>query len=60
MPRRRTLPDALFVQSLSERIHDFLDSITLADLVSEPNVREVAERQRERGREMRIPIAAAS
>lgn len=47
-------------QSLSERIHDFLDSITLADLVSEPNVREVAERQRERAREKRIPVAAAS
>lgn len=47
-------------QSLSERIHDFLDSITLADLVSEPNVREVAERQREQAREKRIPVAIAS
>lgn len=47
-------------QSLSERIHDFLDSITLADLVSEPNVREVAERQHEQAREKRIPVAIAS
>ena len=50
-------------QSLSERIHEFLDSITLADLVSEPNVHEVAERQREcereRNSEKRIPVAAA-
>ena len=47
-------------ESLSERIHSFLDSITLADLVSEPNVREVAERQREQSREKRIPVAVAS
>ena len=37
--------------SLSERIHDFLNSITLADLVAEPNVREVAERQLQIARE---------
>ncbi len=37
--------------SLSERIHDFLNSITLADLVAEPNVREVAERQLQKDRE---------
>ena len=43
--------------SLSERIHDFLANITLADLVAEPNVREVADRQRER--ERRIPAVAA-
>ena len=46
-------------QSLSDRIHEFLNAITLADLVSEPNVREVAERQRDRSREKRIPVAAA-
>jgi len=44
--------------SLSERIHDFLNSITLADLVNEPNVREVADRQRGQGRERRVPAAA--
>ncbi len=46
-------------QSLSERIHDFLNSITLADLVAEPNVREVAERQQGQERERRIPAVAA-
>ena len=32
-------------EDLSERIHTFLSGITLADLVSQPNVREVALRQ---------------
>jgi len=44
--------------SLSERIHDFLDGITLGDLVAEPNVREVAERQRNRDREKRVSVVA--
>lgn len=44
--------------SLSERIHDFLNSITLGDLVAEPNVREVAERQRGRDREKRVSVVA--
>jgi len=44
--------------SLSERIHDFLNGITLADLVAEPNVRDVAERQRERNREKRVSVVA--
>jgi len=46
-------------QSLSERIHDFLANIKLADLIAEPNVREVAERQRGQERERRIPAVAA-
>lgn len=45
--------------SLSERIHDFLANISLADLVAEPNVREVADRQRTQERERRVPAAAA-
>ncbi len=35
-------------QDLSERIHGFLNGITLAELVSRPNVREVAMRQEAR------------
>lgn len=46
-------------QSLSERIHDFLAGITLADLVAEPNVREVAERQRDRDTGRRLQAVAA-
>ncbi len=34
-------------QKLSERIHEFLDGITLADLVAREHVREVAQRQHE-------------
>ena len=44
--------------ALSERIHDFLNGITLADLVAEPNVRDVAERQRDRNREKRVSVVA--
>jgi Rrf2 family transcriptional regulator, iron-sulfur cluster assembly transcription factor len=44
--------------SLSERIHDFLDGITLANLVAEPNVRDVAERQRGRDHEKRVSVVA--
>ncbi|KPK10654.1 MAG: hypothetical protein AMJ68_08530 [Acidithiobacillales bacterium SG8_45] len=32
-------------EELSDRIHSFLNSISLADLVNQPNVREVAFRQ---------------
>jgi Rrf2 family iron-sulfur cluster assembly transcriptional regulator len=46
-------------QSLSERIHDFLAGISLADLVAEPNVREVADRQRERDNGRRVQAVAA-
>ena len=35
-------------EDLSERIHEFLSEISLADLVDRPNVREVARRQAER------------
>jgi len=35
-------------ESLSHRISDFLSGISLADLVSKPNVQEVAIRQQER------------
>lgn len=34
-------------EKLSERIHEFLDGITLADLVDRENVREIASRQDE-------------
>ncbi|MDA8361676.1 MAG: Fe-S cluster assembly transcriptional regulator IscR [Gammaproteobacteria bacterium] len=34
---------------LSRRIYEFLDGITLADLVTEPNVQEVVLRQAQRG-----------
>jgi Rrf2 family iron-sulfur cluster assembly transcriptional regulator len=34
-------------EDLSSRIHDFLDNITLGDLVDQPNVKEVACRQEE-------------
>lgn len=37
-------------EDLSHRIHEFLDSITLADLVSKPTVQEVARRQCDRDR----------
>ncbi len=37
-------------EDLSDRIHDFLRGITLGDLVSQPNVQEVAQRQAARGR----------
>ncbi len=37
-------------EDLSHRIHEFLDSITLADLVSKPTVQEVARRQSNRDR----------
>jgi len=35
-------------EDLSQRIHEFLSGITLADLVSRPSVQEVARRQAER------------
>jgi Rrf2 family iron-sulfur cluster assembly transcriptional regulator len=41
-------------ESLSDRISDFLSGISLADLVSKPNVQAVAMRQQER---MRAPAA---
>ncbi len=37
-------------EDLSHRIHEFLDGITLADLVSKPTVQEVARRQSDRDR----------
>lgn len=37
-------------EDLSHRIHDFLDGITLADLVNKPTVQEVARRQSDRDR----------
>jgi Rrf2 family iron-sulfur cluster assembly transcriptional regulator len=41
-------------EALSARIYEFLNGITLADLVSKPHVQEVASRQ-----EGRVPTAAA-
>ncbi len=40
-------------EDLSDRIHDFLAGISLADLVNRPRVQEVASRQ-----EGRVPVAA--
>ena len=37
-------------EGLSERIHEFLSGITLADLVDRPTVQEVARRQEDRNR----------
>ncbi len=37
-------------EDLSQRIHEFLDGITLADLVNKPTVQEVARRQSDRDR----------
>jgi Rrf2 family iron-sulfur cluster assembly transcriptional regulator len=37
-------------EDLSQRIHEFLDGITLADLVDKPTVQEVARRQSDRDR----------
>ncbi len=37
-------------EDLSQRIHEFLDGITLADLVDKPTVQEVARRQSDRER----------
>lgn len=37
-------------EDLSHRIHEFLDGITLADLVNKPTVQEVARRQSDRDR----------
>ncbi len=37
-------------EDLSHRIHEFLDGISLADLVSKPTVQEVARRQSDRDR----------
>ena len=37
-------------EGLSERIHEFLSGITLADLVDRPTVQEVARRQDDRNR----------
>ncbi|MDA8362746.1 MAG: Rrf2 family transcriptional regulator [Gammaproteobacteria bacterium] len=37
-------------EGLSERIHEFLSGITLADLVDRPAVQEVARRQEDRNR----------
>ncbi len=37
-------------EGLSERIHEFLSGITLADLVGRPAVQEVARRQEDRNR----------
>ena len=37
-------------EDLSHRIHEFLDGISLADLVSKPTVQEVARRQSNRDR----------
>jgi len=40
-------------EDLSERIHEFLSGITLADLVNKPTVQEVARRQDDRAR---VPV----
>jgi Rrf2 family transcriptional regulator, iron-sulfur cluster assembly transcription factor len=37
-------------EDLSDRIHEFLSGITLADLVDKPTVQEVARRQQDRAR----------
>lgn len=42
-------------ERLSDRIYEFLDGITLADLVARENVREVAQRQDERARRALAP-----
>ncbi len=46
-------------EDLSQRIHDFLNGITLAELTDEPNVREVASRQESRMREI-LPTTVGS
>ena len=43
---------------LSGQIHDFLNGITLAGLVARRPVRKVAERQRQRNLDQRIPAQA--
>ncbi|MHB1566045.1 MAG: Fe-S cluster assembly transcriptional regulator IscR [Acidiferrobacter sp.] len=45
---QRCLTHQLWTE-LSQRIYDFLDGITLADLVNEPGVQEVVLRQTKRG-----------
>src|SRR5690606_28408350 len=44
---------------LSDRIHDFLSSITLAELMSKREVRSVAERQQSRLQEVKLPVKTA-
>lgn len=46
-------------EDLSERIHDFLNGITLADLVARPHVQQVAARQQAR-RQVVVPIIEVS
>jgi Rrf2 family iron-sulfur cluster assembly transcriptional regulator len=41
-------------EDLSDRIHDFLNGITLGDLVNQPNVQEVACRQEEKAKQRSI------
>lgn len=42
-------------EKLSERIFEFLNGITLADLVARENVREIAQRQAERAQQAALP-----
>ena len=42
-------------EKLSERIYEFLDGITLADLVAREHVREVAQRQEDRRQQAVLP-----
>ncbi len=42
-------------EKLSERIYEFLDGITLADLVAREHVREVAQRQEDRTQQAVLP-----
>lgn len=42
-------------ERLSDRIHEFLSGITLAELVAREHVREVAQRQKARSREVSAP-----
>lgn len=44
---------------LSDRIHDFLSSITLAELMSKREVRSVAERQQSRLQETKLQVKTA-
>ena len=45
LPRRRDLSNPLFMEDLSEQIHTFLESISLADLVAKNEVKKIADNQ---------------
>jgi Rrf2 family iron-sulfur cluster assembly transcriptional regulator len=46
-------------EDLSSRIHDFLNDITLGDLVNQPNVQEVATRQDTRMQGVAVSVKSA-